>query len=217
MPFVVMTKGIFVYLGEALAKKKVYLVETKPGQFKRFDNWPDCQAFVRGKPFAFAGGETEAAAKAKLLASKKKKTGTRAPKTKKVTASTAAIPKEGICSDAGTHGNPGPCEFQVTDLDGNRLLHKHLGTHTNNYAELAGIGAMVQYAIANNETQLYTDSKIAMIWIEKGRLGPNVHEAELLMKMIVKIRSLLAKNPQLKLLKWHTKTWGEIPADFGRK
>lgn len=203
-----------------MAKNKIYIVETAPGSYRKFTNWPACQAFVSGKPYPFAGGIDDAQAMAKIHHAKKKRTTRPGPAkkspTKPVTGA-ADYPKTGICADAGTHGNPGPCEFQVADLKGNRLMHKHLGVHTNNYAELAGIGAMVQYAIEHGETELYTDSKIAMIWLEKGRLGPTVHEADLIMKMIVRIQKLLAEHPKLNLRKWHTKRWGEIPADFGRK
>ena len=206
--------------------KKVYVVETAPGQYKLYDNWPDCQRAVSGKRVSFAGGPNREAAIKKLLAGKQKlkqmrKTPLRSlgggNPSKSKPKPVGDLPKVGITSDAGTHGNPGPCEFQVTDLSGKVLIHKHLGVHTNNYAELAGIGAGLQWAIANDEKILWTDSKIAMIWIKSGKLGPTVHERDALMKMITKIRKLLEENPQLEIRKWETKTWGEIPADFGRK
>lgn len=203
----------------SLAKKKVYVVETGPDQYRKFYQWPACQAFVRGKPYAFAGGATETEAKAKLHQGKKKRASapSKGKPKKKAAPPAADIPTVGICSDAGTHGNPGPCEYQVTTLDGKLLVHKELGVHTNNYAELAGIGAMIQYAIDHGDTKLYTDSKIAMIWIASGKLGEKVHEKDALMAMIRKIQRLLKEHPNLELLKWHTKQWGEIPADFGRK
>jgi len=203
-----------------LAKKKIYIVETAPGSFRKFTDWPACQAFVHGKPYPFAGGTSESEAMAKIRNAKKKfsaRAGSSRKSTPQLKEKALDKPSKGICADAGTHGNPGPCEYQVTDLTGKRLRHRHLGVHTNNYAELAGIGAMVKYAIEHDETELYTDSKIAMIWLEKAKLGPTVREADLILDMIHQIRKLLGKNPQLNLRKWHTKRWGEIPADFGRK
>lgn len=201
-----------------MAKKKIYLVETQSGEYRRFLDWPSCQAFVQGKPYWFAGGETESEAKTRIMQAKAKRTsGSAKPKKTKKVPLVSNKPTVGICSDAGTHGNPGPSEYQVTDLSGNLLSHKHLGVHTNNYAELAGIGAMIQYAIAHHHQKLYTDSKIAMIWIKKNQLGPTVHEADQILAMIGKIRMLLQANPQLELLKWDTRKWGQIPADFGRK
>jgi hypothetical protein len=34
---------------------------------------------------------------------------------------------------------------------------------------------------------------------------------------IEQIQELLGKVPNLRLRKWQTRNWGEIPADFGRK
>ena len=209
-----------------MAKNKIYLVEIKKDTYRTFHNWPECQAFVHGTSYAFASGldATEALAKlkagqAKLHAAQGKTIKTQNPtkNNSRSSKSTSPIPTSGLTSDAGTHGNPGPCEYQVTDIKGNVLLHKQLGVHTNNYAELAGIGAMIQYAIGHGETLLWTDSKIAMGWIKTGKLGPSVREPELIMKLIQKIQRLLNQNPQLELKKWHTRTWGQIPSDFGRK
>lgn len=210
-------------------KNKFYIVEHIPGDYRVFDNWPECQAFVRGKPYPFAGGVTKTQAMNKLAAAKRKRStsqanGTRAKsgssrsKTKPDRSKSASHrPSGGICSDAGTHGNPGPCEYQVTDLSGQRLLHRHLGVHSNNYAELAGIGAMIKYAIQHGETVLWTDSTIAMGWIKSLRVGPTVHEPDKILDMARIINKLLRENPQIKLKKWDTRSWGQIPADFGRK
>ena len=200
----------------AKVKNKIYLVETAPGKIRAFNNWPQCQAFVHGKPYAFAGGPDRESALAKLIASKKKMKGTYKPKKKSIT-KPATLPTQGLTSDAGTHGNPGPCEYQVTDISGRVLEHRRLGVHTNNYAELAGILGMVRKAKETGDTLLWTDSVIAMGWIRTGRIGLGVHEPELIRDMVVKIQKLLRQNPQMKLVKWDTRSWGQIPSDFGRK
>ena len=206
----------------AKGSKKIYLVETGPDQYREFDNWPQCQAFVKGKPLPFGSGFSRDEAMVKLARSRSYIQGggggyTGQSKAKKTRKPTGPKPVEGLTSDAGTHGNPGPCEFQVTDIHGNTIMHKHLGVHTNNYAELAGIAGMIQCAIERGETKLWTDSQIAMGWIKSGRLGPTVREPELIMGLIRDIQKQLAAHPQLKLLKWDTKGWGQIPSDFGRK
>ena len=200
----------------AKVKNKIYLVETSPGNIRAFNNWPQCQAFVHGKSYPFAGGPDRETALGKLLASKKKMSGTYRPKPKPKTRPTN-LPTEGLTSDAGTHGNPGPCEYQVTDISGRVLEHRRLGVHTNNYAELAGILGMVRKAIETGDTLLWTDSTIAMGWIRSGSVGQGVHEPELIREMVVKIQKLLRQNPQMKLVKWDTRSWGQIPSDFGRK
>jgi len=226
----------------AKSKNKVYLVETAPDEYRLFHNWSECQAFVHGKPFAFVGAKDEIEAMAKLRVSKVRRTQggvgvkpkaaaptkgqtkvfgegvSSKPKKKKKRPKVAPdFPTTGLASDAGTHGNPGPCEYQVTDMAGKVLAHRHLGVHSNNYAELAGIGAMIRYAIEHGETQLWTDSNVCLIWIRSGKVGPTVREPDKIMKMLRAINAMLADNPQLHLRKWQTKRWGEIPADFGRK
>lgn len=199
-------------------KTKIYLVETEPGSYKEFTSWPACQAFVKGKNVPFGSGVSRAEAMEKVARSRAYiNGGSGGIKAGKAKAAAGPRPTTGICSDAGTHGNPGPCEYQVCDLDGKVLEHKRLGVHTNNYAELAGIGAMVKYAIANKVEKCWTDSQIAIGWINSGRIGPTVHERDVILKMALRIQVMLSENPKVQLLKWHTKKWGEIPADFGRK
>lgn len=125
-------------------------------------------------------------------------------------------PTQGICSDAGTHGNPGESEYQVTDLNGTLLKHEHLGIHSNNYAELMGILGSITYAIDHQISEIWTDSMIGMTWIESGKVGKNVNERDLILDIVDEIQTLLNNHP-IKINKWLTDHWGEIPADFGRK
>ena len=125
-------------------------------------------------------------------------------------------PETGICSDAGTHGNPGESEYQIADMNGHVLKHEHLGVHTNNYAELMGILRSIEYAKENNFTEIWTDSAIGMNWIESNKIGKTVHERDEIISIVSKIR-LLQKSNTVKIRKWLTDHWGEIPADFGRK
>ena len=215
-------------MARSRSKNKIYIVDVN-GSLKEFDNWPACQAFVNGTPYPFAGGVDREAALAKLGRSRGAQQRFHERKASGAGGSSGgssggrgvrtigARPTEGICADAGTHGNPGPCEYQVCDLAGNRLAHEHLGVHSNNYAELSGIAAMIELALAHGHTKLWTDSKIAMGWIATGRVGATVHEREVIVAIAKRIAKKLEENPQLELCKWHTKTWGEIPADFGRK
>ena len=203
----------------AKSKNKVYLVEEAPGKYRSFDNWPACQAFVQGRPIAFAGGATREAAMQKLNATRdwQLSGGPKKKSSSKPKVPGGPLPTEGLTSDAGTHGNPGPCEYQVTDLKGKILEHRHLGVHTNNYAELAGIEAMVRIAGERGESVCWTDSTIAMGWIRSGRLGPTVREPELIKGLIHRINALQAEYPNVTLKKWNTREWGQIPSDFGRK
>ncbi|PIE02672.1 MAG: hypothetical protein CSA81_05820 [Acidobacteria bacterium] len=200
-------------------KKKVYLVQMPDGELRTFSTWPDCEKAVKGTPLKFAGGLTYEQALNKLRRMKAiKPTNKEQCRKPAFSGKKGDYPTEGLCSDGGTRGNPGQAEYQVSDIIGNTILHKKLGVHSNNYAELAGIGAMVKYAIQSRETHiLWTDSKIAMGWIQTLRIGQAVRERAMIVKMATIIKNMLQQHPELQLKKWKTRSWGEIPADFGRK
>lgn len=199
-------------------KNKFYLVKMEDGNIQCFQTWKECEKQVHGTPLRFAAGETYEEALEKLTRFKKVSgLGAKKPKNSAKPVPNE-IPTEGICSDGACSGNPGPSEYQVTDLAGNRIIHKKLGIRSNNFAEIAGIGAMVKYAIASKETNLlWTDSKIALGWILTQRIGQTVHDRSLIVKMAHIIHELLKEHPELVLKKWKTRSWGQIPADFGRK
>lgn len=207
--------------------KKVYLAQDGSGRRHLFSTWSQCQAFVSGRPIPFVSGTgaEDAARRLDDLIQRGRATQRRqeTPQLPGLQLSQpgrgkqAPRPQTGLCSDAGTHGNPGPCSIRVAKWNGEILLERDLGIHSNNYAELAGIEAMILLAGQLGETELWTDSQIALGWIHTGRVGLQVHEREAVLARIEKIQELLAKEPNLRLRKWHTRNWGEIPADFGRK
>ncbi len=65
---------------------------------------------------------------------------------------------------------------------------------------------------------IYSDSKIAMNWIKAKKCRTKARPSQEVAQLILRAEHWLAtntyKNP---ILKWETKVWGEIPADFGRK
>ena len=68
---------------------------------------------------------------------------------------------------------------------------------------------------------VYSDSRIAMSWIRKKQCRTNLvfdpsnkELLELIKRAEKWLKENTFKNP---ILKWETKAWGEIPADFGRK
>jgi ribonuclease HI len=68
---------------------------------------------------------------------------------------------------------------------------------------------------------VYSDSSTAIKWVNdkktKTKLIPSDKNAEIF-DLINRAESWLQKNNYSNpLLKWDTKIWGEIPADFGRK
>lgn len=65
---------------------------------------------------------------------------------------------------------------------------------------------------------IYSDSRIAMNWIHQGKCKTKIQPSSEVLTIIRRAEKWLASheitNP---ILKWETKVWGEIPADFGRK
>jgi len=65
---------------------------------------------------------------------------------------------------------------------------------------------------------IYSDSRIAMGWVKAGvcrtKQKPSAEVINLIERAEHWLNTHTFKNP---ILKWETKVWGEIPADFGRK
>ncbi len=125
-------------------------------------------------------------------------------------------PTKGICVDGGTEGNPGPCFYRGVDLEtGKIIFEQKLGLGTNNIAEFLAICHAIHYCEKNNlEPNIWSDSVTAIAWVRDKRHkstfnGDINHRMDKACEFI--------KNKNIKINKWVTKEWGEIPADFGRK
>lgn len=136
----------------------------------------------------------------------------------------ARVVTPSLSVDAACSGNPGKMEYQgVSTATKQQVFHRGFPVGTNNLGEFLALVHGLAWCQANDlpEMPIYTDSRIAMGWIEKKRakttLKRSARTAELL-DVVERGEAWLAKhayrNP---ILKWETKRWGEIPADFGRK
>lgn len=126
--------------------------------------------------------------------------------------------------DAGCSGNPGPMEYQCVDLaTGETVFHFGPITGTNNIGEFLAIvhalALMEQRGI--RDKVIYSDSYNAILWVHnklcKTKLELNEKTAkahELIRRAHQWLRTHQVQTP---IIKWETKQWGEIPADFGRK
>lgn len=126
--------------------------------------------------------------------------------------------------DAACSGNPGPMEYQARDLStGARVFHFGPIHGTNNIGEFLAI----VHALALMEQQgirdkvIYSDSYNAQLWVAKKqcktKLERNDQTAPLFDIIARAERWLQTHNITTPIIKWDTKRWGEIPADFGRK
>ena len=132
--------------------------------------------------------------------------------------------------DAACKGNPGELEYQGVDMASGVNLF-HMGPFPEGTVNIGEFLAIVHaLALLNPEqgaapeqlkTAIYSDSRIGMSWVRQGICKtklPRTRENWKLFNLVDRaekwLGSHLFANP---VLKWETKRWGEIPADFGRK
>lgn len=210
-----------------MAKKKFYVVWEghKKGVFT---SWDTCKKQIdnfKGAQYkSFASKiEAEQAFKGKYEDYKGKDT-------KKVLLSVSALKKYGkpifpsLSVDAACAGNPGKMEYRGVDSETKRQLFIQgpFEKGTNNIGEFLalvhGLGYLKQ---KNLNYPLYSDSKIAMSWVKNGQCRTNLSissENQQLFDLVKRAEKWLKENKYTtQILKWETKAWGEIPADFGRK
>ena len=128
-----------------------------------------------------------------------------------------------VCVDAACSGNPGKMEYRGIDLITKRELF-HFGPvwGTNNIGEfLAIVHALAMLKQQGRRDTIFSDSRNAIAWIKqkkcKTKLAENAKSAKVY-DMIRRAELWLQENTwENPIMKWDTKEWGEIPADFGRK
>lgn len=68
---------------------------------------------------------------------------------------------------------------------------------------------------------IYSDSETAIAWVSKMEVKTQqkrVEENEILFNQVDRALQWLKNNSfRVPILKWDTKNWGQIPADYGRK
>lgn len=126
--------------------------------------------------------------------------------------------------DAACSGNPGVMEYRGVMVDSLREVFR-IGPFpkgTNNIGEFLaivhGLSLLKKYDLT---IPIYTDSITAMAWVRNKRcktLLPRDAQTEQLLQLVGRAEAWLHQNSySTQVLKWDTSSWGEIPADFGRK
>ncbi len=129
-----------------------------------------------------------------------------------------------IAVDAASSGNPGKMEYRGVDTQTQKQLF-HQGPFlqgTNNIGEfLALVHGLAFLQKHNSDRIIYTDSRIAMGWTKKKKCNTKLQlnsKNKDVFELVTRAENWLKSNTfQTKIVKWETKVWGEIPADFGRK
>lgn len=204
-----------------MSKVKFYVVwkGRVPGIY---NTWPECQAQVMGFEKAMYKSFTS---RKEAETAFKQNPWSVLNKENKSTSSTssAGIISNSLSVDAACSGNPGKMEYRGVHVSTKEewfLMEFPLGT--NNIGEfLAIVHALSVLNRRNINIPIYTDSATALAWVRKKKCGSKLEEnAETasLFDFIRRAEKWLIENSWTQpLLKWDTKKWGEIPADFGRK
>ena len=211
-------------------KKKFYVVWAghKPGVYS---NWDETNAQIAG----FSGSKFKSFATLKAAEEAFKDPadmhygkGPKKPKTPKRTReelTEMGVDMTAIAVDAACKGNPGPLEYQGVDLESNIDLF-HVGPMAEGTVNIGEFLAIVHaLALLQNvpgaQRAIYSDSRIGISWVKqkkcKTKLTKTVNN-KALFRLVKRAEKWLTENEYKNpILKWETKQWGEIPADFGRK
>jgi len=131
---------------------------------------------------------------------------------------------DSISVDAASSGNPGKMEYRGVDTKTKKVLFKMgpFNNATNNIGEfLALVHGVAMMEKESDKKIIYSDSITAISWVRKKRcqtkLKKNKENEEVFDLIARAILWLKKNNYSIIIKKWETKSWGEIPADFGRK
>ncbi len=132
---------------------------------------------------------------------------------------------DSISVDAACSGNPGKMEYRgvITETAEEIFRMGPFEGGTNNIGEFLALvhGIALMKKEGKDDKVIYSDSKIAMGWIRKKKCNTKAvrtAQNEPMFKLIARGEKWLKENTFTNpLIKWETKLWGEIPADFGRK
>ena len=208
------------------SKNKFYVVWVgkKPGIYK---TWKDAQGQIMGFPNAkYKAFKNLEEAKNAFNESPKDHIKSKVGKNKALKVSHLFnIEKNSISVDAACSGNPGIMEYRGVHTTTREELF-HMGPFhdgTNNVGEfLALVQALAFLKKLDKPTiKIYSDSRTAMAWVRNKKVKTTLKKSpanERLFELMEKaIKWLMENEPKNEVLKWDTKNWGEIPADFGRK
>ncbi len=210
-------------------KKQKYYVVWFGNPTGIFDSWEQCKQAIAGVSGA-QYKSFESLKEAKIAYNKEYKDYKGKGGSKKRTLTKAQLEAIGepnlysIAVDAASSGNPGKMEYRGVDTQTYQQLF-HQGPFqqgTNNVGEfLALVHGLAFLKKHNSDRILYSDSKIAMGWVKRKKCNTKLKRTaknKTLFELIARAEHWLKTNHySTVVVKWETKAWGEIPADFGRK
>jgi ribonuclease HI len=228
--------------GRVMAKQKYYVVwiGRKPGIYT---SWTTCQEQINKFDDAkFKSYETKAAAEEAYKAGWKKSWGQGKPsnsgsksgsgptggvsssRQSTGNASAEEIDYNSISVDVGTSGNPGPVEYKGVDTQTGEIIFTKgpIKRGTNNLGEfLAIVHGLAYLQKMGSDKTVYSDSVNAIKWVKQRAVSstlPRDESTQEIWELVDRAINWLRTNKyNNKVVKWQTKQWGEIKADYGRK
>jgi ribonuclease HI len=207
--------------------KSKYYVVWEGHQTGIYDSWDKCKKQVDGYAAAkYKGFTSLEEAKSAFGSNAWNYIGkaAKAPLHNKPGSESGAPLKQAICVDAACSGNPGKLEYRgVNMVTGQEIFHRGpFPQGTNNIGEFLAIVTGLVFLKQNElSLPLYSDSRNAIAWVRDKKpatkLKPNAKNKELFDLLDRAVEWLQNNTYDTRILKWETKAWGEIPADFGRK
>lgn len=209
-----------------MAKGKFYVVwkGKSPGIYQ---SWDECKAQVQGVEGAQYKSYDNKIDATKAFREKPEK---QLYSNQTVKKESGKIPRsriipQSISVDAACSGNPGDMEYRCVVVDTGQEVFRvgPLKEGTNNIGEfLALVHALAMLQKKNDmKTTIYTDSITAISWVRNKKAKTTLTQTkanEPIFELIDRAENWLARNQWTnKIVKWETQSWGEIPADFGRK
>ncbi len=207
-------------------QRKFYVVwrGRKPGIY---ETWADCTSQVTG----FAGAKyksflTRAEAEFAYRGSSRDFIGKSSARgSGPANSSSIGSPiQKSISVDAACDGAPGMLEYRGVETDTGKVIFS-MGPFeqgTNNVGEfLAIVHAAVLLKKSASSRPIYSDSRTALSWVRKKHANTKLKSTaqnSILFELIEKAEAWLRDNDlENRVLKWETRAWGEIAADYGRK
>ncbi len=177
-------------------------------KYKSFDTREEAEKAFASSPYAYIGKNSASNVK------KKSNADTLLP---------ANVIENSLAVDAACSGNPGAMEYQGVHIASRQQVF-HFGPMygTNNIGEfLAIVHGLALLKQKGFDMPIYSDSVNAINWVKQKKCKtklPRDAKTEALFQLIERAEKWLRENTYTTpILKWETKQWGEIPADFGRK
>ena len=213
-----------------MAKQKKYYVIWKGHMPGIYDEWGKAQEQIKGyqgalyKSFTTLADARKALEKGPASYLGAGNSGRSSGSKKKGTTPRSQIIWRSLSVDAACSGNPGPMEYQGVDTRSKeRIFHQAFPLGTNNIGEFLAIihGLALLKKQGLDDLPIYTDSATAMAWVRNRKVKTKLVRDERtapLFELIDRGEQWLINNTYRNpIIKWDTDSWGEIPADFGRK